>query len=346
MMRAATIRTCGQPPTVTTREAPEQPDGTALVGVIAAPITPLDVLCATGTSYFGTPALPYVPGVQGVGVVERASTNPGSVERAGTNSGSVERGATIPGGTTVWFSTTAGMRAGDGSMADYCVVPESDLVPLPDGVEAPLVAALGLSAIAAWMALTWRGELRAGEQVVILGAGGVVGQVAVQAARLHGARRVIAACRSRAGRERAYELGADAVVDLSGADDVGTLAVRLLEACDGPVDLVLDTLFGLPAAAAARTLRPHGRLVNLGSSAGETAPFDSATLRSRSLRVLGYTNNELTAEQKRDALVAIVEHAAAGRLTVPYDTVPLTDVAVAWERQASGRAPHRSVLTT
>jgi NADPH:quinone reductase-like Zn-dependent oxidoreductase len=326
MMRAATIRVCGQPPAVTTREAPEQPDGTALVRVIAAPITPLDVLCATGTSYFGTPALPYVPGVQGVGVVERA--------------------ATIAGGTTVWFSTTAGMRAGDGSMADYCVVPESDLVPLPDGVEAPLVAALGLSAIAAWMALTWRGELRAGEQVVILGAGGVVGQVAVQAARLHGARRVIAACRSRAGRERAYALGADAVVDLSGADDVGTLAVRLLEACDGPVDLVLDTLFGLPAAAAARTLRPHGRLVNLGSSAGETAPFDSATLRSRSLRVLGYTNNELTAEQKRDALVAIVEHAAAGRLTVPYDTVPLTDAAAAWERQASGQAPHRSVLTT
>lgn len=326
MMRAATIRTCGRPPSVTTREVPEQPDGTALIGVIAAPITPLDVLCATGTSYFGTPALPYVPGVQGVGVVERATT--------------------IPGGTAVWFSTTAGMRPGDGSMADYCVVPEADLVPLPGGVEAPLVAALGLSAIAAWMALTWRGELRAGEQVLVLGAGGVVGQVALQTARLHGARRVIAACRSGAGRERAYELGADAVVDLSAADDVDTLVVRLLEACDGPVDLVLDTLFGLPAAAALRTLRPHGRLVNLGSSAGETAPFDSATLRSRSLRVLGYTNNELTAAQRRDALVAIVEHAAAGRLSVPYDTVPLADVAVAWERQASGRAPHRSVLTT
>lgn len=326
MMRAATLHACGRPPSVTTRAVPEQPDGTALVRVIAAPITPLDVLCATGTSYFGTPVLPYVPGVQGVGVVERA--------------------ATVPGGTAVWFSTTAGMRPGDGSMAEHCVVPEADLVPLPGGVEAPLVAALGLSAIAAWMALTWRGELRAGEQVVVLGAGGVVGQVAVQTARLHGARRVIAACRSAAGRERACELGADAVVDLSAADDVDTLVPRLLEACDGPVDLVLDTLFGLPAAAALRTLRPHGRLVNLGSSAGETAPFDSATLRSRSLRVLGYTNNELTAEQRRDALVAIVEHAAAGRLSVPYDTVPLTDVAHAWERQASGRAPHRSVLTT
>ncbi|MGN9781135.1 quinone oxidoreductase family protein [Nonomuraea sp. ZG12] len=326
MMRAATIRACGLPPAITTREAPEQPDGTALVGVTAAPITPLDVLCATGASYFGTPALPYVPGVQGVGVVERAGT--------------------IPSGTAVWFSTTAGMRPGDGSMADYCVVPEADLVPLPGGVEAPLVAALGLSAIAAWMALTWRGELRAGEQVVILGAGGVVGQVAVQTARLHGARRVIAACRSGAGRRRASELGADAMVDLSGADDVDTLAVRLLDACDGPVDLVLDTLFGLPAAAALRTLRPHGRLVNLGSSAGETAPFDSATLRSRSLRLLGYTNNELTAEQRRDALVAVVEHAAAGKMSVPYDTVPLTDVATAWERQASGQSSHRSVLTT
>ncbi|MEV8308261.1 zinc-binding dehydrogenase [Streptomyces flavidovirens] len=325
-MWAALIQTCGAPSVVTTRRPPEQPDGTALVAVTAAPITPLDVLCATGISYFGAPAVPYVPGIQGVGIV-RCS-------------------AAVPVGTVVWFATDAGMRPGDGSMAELCAVPDAELVPLPNGVDQPLAAALGLSAVAAWRALTWRGEMLAGEQVLVLGAGGVVGQVAVQAARLHGARRVVAACRSRSGRQRAHRLGADAVVGLTDADDVGTLTSRLLDACDGPVDLVLDALCGVPAAAALRTLRPRGRLVNLGSSAGETAPFDSATLRSRSLRVLGYTNNELTAEQRMRALGTIVQHAVAGRIEVAYKPVPLTDAATAWARQAAGQASRRIVLTT
>lgn len=318
-MRAATITQCGQPPVVGDREAPRPGDGQVRVAVAAAPITPLDVLCATGTSYFGAPAVPYVPGVQGVGMLDD--------------------------GTPVWFSTNAGMRSGDGSMAEYCVVPRADVVALPGGVDRTLVAALGLSAVAAWTALTWRGELRAGEQVLVLGAGGVVGQVAVQAARLHGARRVVAACRSAAAQERARAAGADAVVALTDGDDVDSLAARLRAACDGPVDLVLDPLFGVPAAAALRTLADHGRLVNLGSSAGETAPFDSATLRSRSLRILGYTNNELSAEQKAQALRTIADHAAAGRLALDYETVPLADAGEAWSRQAGGRAGRRIVLT-
>ncbi|MFG2101221.1 zinc-binding alcohol dehydrogenase family protein [Micromonospora echinaurantiaca] len=318
-MRAAVITECGRPPVVVRREPPRPADGQLRVAVAAAPITPLDVLCGTGTSYFGAPAVPYVPGVQGVGRLDD--------------------------GTPVWFSTTAGMRPGDGSMADYCVVPAADVVPLPDDVDHPLVAALGLSAVAAWMALTWRGELRPGEQVLVLGAGGVVGQVALQVARLHGARRVVAACRSAAAQERARRLGADAVVALGEGDDVASLAARLAEACDGPVDVVLDPLFGVPAAAALRTLTAHGRLVNLGSSAGERAPFDSATLRSRSLRILGYTNNELTSEQKAGALRTVADHAAAGRLVLDYTSTPLAEAAEAWTRQAEGRATRRIVLT-
>ncbi|WP_433532799.1 quinone oxidoreductase family protein [Micromonospora sp. CA-263727] len=317
-MDAAVITTGGQLPVVARREPPRPGDGQLRVRVAAAPITPLDVLCATGTSYFGPPATPYIPGVQGVGHLED--------------------------GTPVWFATAAGMRPGDGSMAEHCVVPYADVVALPDGVDT-LLAALGLSAVAALMALTWRGELRAGEQVMVLGAGGVVGQAAVQLARLHGARRVVVAARSAAARDRARTLGADAVVALGGADDVGALAARLRDACDGPVDLVLDPLFGLPAAAALRTLGPHGRLVNLGSSAGEQASLDSATLRSRSLRVLGYTNNELDVAQRAAAIRAIAGHIAVGRLTATHETVPLAGVADAWARQAEGRATGRIVLT-
>ncbi|MBE1491514.1 quinone oxidoreductase family protein [Plantactinospora soyae] len=317
-MRAAVITECGRPPGLVHRSSPTAGVGEVAVSVTAAPITPLDVLCASGTSYLGAPALPYVPGVQGVGVLDD--------------------------GTAVWFPTAAGMRPGDGSMAERVLVPTGDIVALPDGVDHRLVAALGLSAVAAWQALTWRGELRPGEQVLVLGAGGVVGQAAVQIARLCGARRVIAGARSVRGQDRARALGADAVVALPDGDDVDSLAGRFRDAADGPVDLVLDPLFGVPAAAALRALRPGGRLVNLGSSAGETARFDSATLRGGSLRVLGYTNNDLTAGQRATSIGVIAGHIRAGRLMVEHESVPLTDVAAAWTRQAGGTATRRIVL--
>jgi NADPH2:quinone reductase len=84
--------------------------------------------------------------------------------------------------------------------------------------------------------------------------------------------------------------------------------------------------------------------VNLGSSAGETAPFDSATLRSGSLHVLGYTNNELTVEQRAQALRTVAEHVAAGHLTADYEQVSFADVGEAWSRQAAGAADRRIVL--
>jgi NADPH:quinone reductase-like Zn-dependent oxidoreductase len=273
------------------------------VRVQAAPITPLDVLCATGTSYFGAPAVPYIPGVQGVGV--------------------------LGDGTGVWFATDAGMRPGDGSMAEHAAVPRDDLVHLPAGADPVAVAALGLSAVAAWQALAATGALRAGEQVVVLGGGGIVGQAGIQIARLLGARRVVAAARSRQAQARAADAGADAVVALD-TDDVTVLAARLHAALDGPADLVLDPLFGAPAAAALRILRPGGRLVNLGGSAAPTAPIDSATLRSGRLQILGYTNTHLSKAERAETLRTIAGHAAAGRLAVTYEAVPLEAAPSAW----------------
>ncbi|GAA1703023.1 zinc-binding alcohol dehydrogenase family protein [Nonomuraea bangladeshensis] len=319
-MRAARIVTCGEPPVVAECPDPEPGPDEPLVRVLAAPITPLDLLCASGTSYFGTPATPYVPGVQGVGTL-------------------------TDDGRLVWFPTRAGMAPGDGSMAELARVPAADLVELPAGADPVAVAALGLSAVAAYQALTWRGELAEGEQVLVLGAGGTVGQAAVQLARVHGARRVVAAARSAAARERAAKAGADAVVPLEPGADVAALAARLAAACDGPVDLVLDPLYGVPAAAGARTLRPGGRLVNLGGSAGETSPLDSSTLRGRSLRILGYTNNELTGEQRAAAMGHVASLALEGRLHVAHERIPLTDAPAAWHRQSTGTTSGRLVLT-
>ena len=322
-MQAAVLRRHAAPPVIEERDLPEAPPGGALIDVRAAPISPLDVLCATGTSYFGPPALPYVPGVQGVGTV-RSST-------------------TLAAGTPVWFATNAGMQAGDGSLATVCAVAADDVVPLRHQVEPELVAALGLSAVAAWMALTWRGGLREGERVLVLAAGGVVGQVGLQVARLRGARTVIAGCRSDAAAERAARLGADAVVRLD-TDDVDALTQRFLDAAGGALDLVLDPLCGVPASAALRALAPHGRLVNLGGSAGPSATLDSATVRSRSLAILGYTNNALTPPQRADALHALLQLAADGDLTVDHERVPFADLPPAWQRQAEGRADRRIVV--
>jgi NADPH:quinone reductase-like Zn-dependent oxidoreductase len=320
-MRAAVLHRHGAPPEPGQRPVPSRPAGHALIRVTAAPINPLDLLCASGTSYFGAPELPYVPGTQGVGVVAESDT--------------------LPAGQRVWFSATAGIRPGDGSLAEFCVVPDSATLPVPAGVSDDLAAALGLSAIAAWMALSWRGQLRPGEHVLVLGASGTVGQVGVQAARLLGAGRVVAACRDPQGRARAAELGADAVADITG-DGVAALAAVLAEATGGRTDLVLDPVWGHPAEAALRVLSPHGRLVNLGSSAAAEARFGSATLRSGVLAVLGYTNNHLTDGQRASALAEILSHASAGRITADREVLPLAEAASGWSR--CGQPPHRRAV--
>ncbi|HEX5512056.1 MAG TPA: zinc-binding alcohol dehydrogenase family protein [Actinomycetales bacterium] len=287
----------------------------------AAPVVPLDLLCASGTSYFGAPAVPYVPGVQGVGVVEESSR--------------------FPAGTRVWFATSAGMAPGDGSLAERASVADDDLVPVTANVPDEALAALGLSAVAAWMALTWRGRLRPGERVLVLGGGGAVGQTAIGAAKALGAGRVVAVCRSEAARDRAQKAGADTVLPL--VHDVEALAHSMQEAA-GAVDLVVDPVFGAAATAASQVLAEGGRLINLGGASGDVAQFSSAVLRSRTAEVLGYTNNALSVEQRRQAIDAVAEHAAAGRLAVDHETLPLTDIHTGWRRQASGDAVVRLVF--
>lgn len=332
-MRAAVLHTHGEPPTHQEHPDPIAGEGRSLVRVTAAPIVPLDLLCASGTSYFGAPALPYVPGVQGVGVVERS--------------------ATVAPGTRVFFATSAGMAPGDGSLAELAAVPDEDLVVLsaPDSagegvlpgdaaVADAAVAAIGLSGVAGWMTLTWRAGMQAGDRVLVLGGGGAVGQVAIGAAHVLGASRVVAVVRSDASRERALAAGADEVVALS--DDVDELTARL---GDPAYDVVIDPVFGVAATAAARVLAPGGRLVNLGGSSGDEAVFSSAVLRSKSASILGYTNNALTAEQRHDALTAVLRHAAAGAITVAHETVTLADITPAWQRQSTGATAGRLILT-
>jgi NADPH:quinone reductase-like Zn-dependent oxidoreductase len=319
-VKAAVLHTPGRAPVFGDHPAPEGGDGTTVVRVSAAPVVPLDILCASGTSYFGVPRTPYVPGGQGVGTVESS--------------------ATFEPGTRVWFFTTAGMKPGDGALAELCAVPDVDVVPIVTDVPDALAAALGLSGVAAWMALSWRARLAAGERVLVLGGGGAVGQAGIGAARALGASAVVAMARP-SSVPRAEAAGADVVVPLD-TDDVDALARSLAE--HGPYDVVLDPVFGIAASAAARHLAPGGRLVNLGGASGDTAEFSSAALRSKSAAVLGYTNVALSAEQRRDAVVAVFEHAAAGGIHISFEECRLEDVESTWSRVAGGTAGARCVL--
>jgi len=170
----------------------------------------------------------------------------------------------------------------------------------------------------------------------------VVGQVALAVARHLEAGRVVAVCRSDAAAQRAIERGADEGVVLRPDEQRADLAGRLTAAAGGPVDVVIDPVFGEPAAAAALALGPGGRLVNLGGAAHDRAEFSSATLRSSMIDILGYTNNAISAEQRADALTSVLALAARGEVAVEHQVIPLSDCAQAWV--AAGRSGPRVVV--
>ncbi|TMK69675.1 MAG: zinc-binding dehydrogenase [Actinobacteria bacterium] len=317
-MRAAVVREVGAVPEVGELPGPTPGDGEALVEVRAAALNPIDIAIASGRFYAGPPHVPYAPGREGVGLV-------------------LESGTLAP-GTRVRFERDTGYGA-NGSLAELIVVDEDALVPLPDDAEDTVAAALGIAGLAAWLALG-KAELEQGETVLVLGATGAVGQVAVQGAKLLGAGTVVAAARNADALERTRQLGADAVVPLGD----GELADAFKSAAGGEVDAVIDPLWGEPAVAALGALRIGGRLVHLGTSAGLEANVPSASLRGKNVRIIGHSNLTTPHDVKTRAFRELLDHVIAGRIRVDVDVFPLERVADAWREQAA--SPHRKIVVT
>jgi NADPH:quinone reductase-like Zn-dependent oxidoreductase len=303
-MEAAILRELGAAPEFGEFEEP-RPEGQALVEVSVAGLNPVDRTIAFGKFPGREPRLPSVPGLEGVGVSD---------------------------GRRVYFDTPV---APFGSMAERTLVEPGELMEVPDGVDDGLAVSFGISGLAAWLALTWRAELRAGESVLVLGSSGILGQIAVQGARLLGAGRVIAAARDSASLGRARdELGADAVVELDGGGDLGE---RLVEASGGGFDVVVDPLWGEPALAALGALNLEGRLIQVGNSAGESLELPTRGFRNQLGRIVGHTNFKASRERKREAFDAMCGHALAGELAVEVERIPLPEVGEAWARGSSRR---------
>ena len=309
-MRAAVIERFGAPPVVREREEPKA-DAANVIEVTAAPLNPVDLSIATGKFYAGTPPLPYVPGGEGIG-------HP----RSGVPAERVYFRAAPPNGALAERAVTNGQT-----------------VPLPEQVSDGVAAALGTPGIAAYLAITRRAQLQPGETVLVLGASGVLGSIAVQVARLLGAGRVIAAARDDRGLARAKELGADETVDLKQA---GGLTERIREASRGQLQVVIDPIWGAPAVAALEAMSPLGRFVQLGQSAGPEATVKSAPLRGRYLSILGFTSFLVPWEEQVVAYRRLVDDAAAGNIKVDVELMPLEAVADAWNRQAM--SPHRKLV--
>jgi NADPH:quinone reductase len=316
-MRAVVVKSVGSPPAPAEVDEPVRGEGTALVSVDAAPLNPVEIRVAAGR-HPRRAQPPYVPGLEGMGRVVESTR--------------------IPPGRRVRFEAAAlpGFGA-HGTLAERAAVPEESLVDIPDEAADDLAAALGVVAITALLALERAAPAR-GERVLVLGATGAVGQMAVQLAKLLGAGRVVGAGRNAERLERVHELGADQVVEL----DDGDLTEAFEHAAGGPLDVVIDPLWGEPAMAALQAIAPEGRLVNVGQSAGTDVRIPLEIVRNRQGAIHAISSGWTDLERKAALYRRALEYSLAGHLTVDRDVVPLDDVAAAWERQEA--SPGRKMV--
>jgi NADPH:quinone reductase-like Zn-dependent oxidoreductase len=315
-MYAAVVRSFDLPPRYEEFPTPlPRNEDEILVDVVAAGLHPRVRSQAAGSHYTSTDELPLVPGIDGVG---RASD-----------------------GTLRYFILPDTPM---GAMAEQTVIDRRRSIVLPEGSDPVAIAAAMNPAMSSWVALRQRIAFEAGQSVLVLGATGNAGQMAVQVAKQLGAGHVIAVGRGADRLRALLELGADETVALEGPD-----VDRRLGAAAREVDVVIDYLWGPPASEALVTLATHrsdpGRpltWIQIGSVAGATADIPSAALRATRLQIVGSGQGSVSARDIRAELDELARHVAGGTFRISPRTVPLTDVTAAWA-DAEGSS-HRIVI--
>jgi NADPH:quinone reductase-like Zn-dependent oxidoreductase len=282
-------------------------DNEMLVNVIAAGLHRRVRSQADGSHYTSTDELPLVPGIDGVG----------------RGSDGVLRYFVLP-------DTTMG------AMAEQTVIDVRRSVVLNDDIDPVAVAAAMNPAMSSWVALRQRIAFQPGQDVLVLGATGNSGRLAVQIAKLSGAGDVIAAGRNP---ERLAALGATATVSL-----------EHVEQAAADVDVVLDYLWGEPTAAAMAAILTSRQdrsrpltWIQIGSVAGRTSPVPSAALRAARLQIVGSGQGSVSPREYLAELPALAALISAGTLDVAARAVPLADAEKAW---ADEDASSRIVLVT
>jgi NADPH:quinone reductase-like Zn-dependent oxidoreductase len=293
-------------------------DDEMVVDVLAAGLHPRVRSQANGSHYSSTGVLPLVPGIDGVG--------------------------RCPDGRLRYFIL---LDTPSGTMAEQTVVDSRRSIVLPAGSDPVAVAAAMNPAMSSWVALRQRVPFQAGQSVLVLGATGNAGQLAVQVAKRLGAGQIIAAGRSADRLAGLPAVGATGTVLLDG--DAGDVARRLGQAA-ADVDVVLDYLWGEPGAAAmaavvtARADRGQPLAwIEIGSVCGLTAPIPSAALRAARLQIVGSGQGSVSTRDILEELPALAQEITGGTFAIDARTMPLADVEQAWADAAGTR--QRIVLT-
>jgi NADPH2:quinone reductase len=313
-MRAAVLRAFGEAPRYEEFPDPVAEDGEVVIEVCAASLKPVDKQMASGSHYASAQALPIICGIDGVG--------------------------RLPDGQRVLFG---GARAPYGAMAGRTVVRRVFAFPVPDALDDYTAAAIPNPGVSAWLTLEYRAKLAPGENVLILGATGVTGRLAIKIARLVGAGRVVAAGRNREILSALKGQGADAIVPLDVSAQELTQAFAR-EAGEAGFQVVIDYVWGPVAEAffAAVTRKEFAaattetRYVQVGESAGANVALPAAVLRSTPLTIMG-TAGIAPGEVLFGTLQKVMQHAANGELSIETERVPLSDVEAAWRHDQRGR---------
>ena len=310
-MKAAIVEQAGHAPVYGDFREPGPAPGQAVVRVTAAALSHVTRARAAGTHYSGAGALPLVPGLDGVGVDEA--------------------------GRRVYFILP---EAPFGGMAQRCLVDARRCIALPDGLADVEAAAMGITGMSAWAALSERAPLRAGQTVLVNGATGASGRLAIQVAKHLGAGRVIATGRNAAVFDELRALGADATIALTDDRDALEAAFRV-EFANG-VDIVLDYLWGASAetliVAAARAGRDAVpiRFVQIGAMSGNDIRLPSAALRSSALQLMGSGIGSIPQPRILAAIRGVLEAAPQAGFRVATRAVPLSEVGTAWAAPDQG----------
>jgi NADPH:quinone reductase-like Zn-dependent oxidoreductase len=311
-MNAAVVTDFKTPPRYTTFADPVAAEGEKLVRVTAAGLHPIVKALANGSHYGSTGELPFIPGVDGVGRLED--------------------------GSRVFFGIS---RAPFGTFAEQALAASWMLTPVPDGLDDATAAGIANPGMSSWVALM-RGSFVAGESVLILGATGVAGQLAVQIAKRRGARRVVAAGRNPEALAKLQALGADAVISLDQERDALVTAFR--NELNNGIDIILDYLWGLPAEALLEAIGKKGlktsssriRYVQIGNSAGDPISLSAATLRSSGIELLGSGFGSASLDQIREAVAEFFALAAKDPFNFSIQTAPLSQIETLWSAKEQG----------
>lgn len=318
-MKAALVHAYDQPPRFGEIDAPVAQAGEVLVSTRAAALSQLVRAQASGKHYSSGKTLPMVPGADGVG--------------------------TLADGRRVYFAFP---RAPIGAMAETVAVKAEQCAEVPAAVDDVTAAAIANPGMSSWAALTQRARLQRGESVLVLGAAGASGRLAIQIAKHLGAGRVVATARNRALEAELRALGADAFVPLDQAADDLAAAFRAQIHAPG-VDVVLDYLWGAPAENFLNAAAGHGsgaaarriRYVNIGSMAGASIPLAAGPLRSSGLELMGSGLGSVSHADLVKVVGDLLRAVIPAQLKVDAVAMPMRDVEAAWAR----KIPQRIVLT-